>query len=86
MSGRRVRPGTQRALQRNSYLIERAVLLGRLQVLENQLQGFLFLQNTPGGRVYLAWWHDNFRRDIILRIVQLNQLLGFNFPVQYTRL
>ena len=86
MSGRKLSKSTVRALERNSLLIERAVLLGHLQVLENQLQGFLFLQNTAGGRVYVNWWHENFRRDIIARIVELNQLLGFNFPVQYTRL
>ena len=83
-----VSKSTARAQARNLLLTERAILLGRLQVLEQELQGFLFLRDRLGlaGRVWFQWWHNFYRRDIILRLLELNRLLGFNVALQYTRL
>ena len=83
-----VSKSTARAQARKLLLTERAILLGRLQVLEQELQGFLFSTDRFGfgGRVWFEWWDNFYRRDIILRLLELNRLLGFNFPLQYTRL
>ena len=57
---KKVSKSTARAQARNLLLTERAILLGRLQVLEGQLQGFLFLRDRLGlaGRVWFEWWHN----------------------------
>ena len=82
---KKVSKSTARATARQLLLTERAIFLGRLQVLEGELQRIICLRETLGGRVFLTWWHNFYRRDIILRLQQLNQLLGFNVALQYTR-
>ena len=82
---KKISKSTARAQQRNLLLTERAILLGKLQVLEIELQRFICLRNTAGGRVYLEWWHNFYRRQVVLRLQELNRILGFNVPLQYTR-
>ena len=78
MSDKKVSKSTANALTRQLFLVERAILLGRLQVLETELQRIICLQECVLGRVYLEWWEKFFRRSVIIRLLELNRFLGIN--------
>ena len=46
--------------------------MGRLAVLERELESFLCLQELDWGRVYIEWWLEYIRRPVIERLLQLN--------------
>ena len=68
------------------FIIERHILLGRLAVLERELENLLPLRENIYARVYLQWWEKFHRRPVIYRLLQLNQFLGINVPLIFTRL
>ena len=74
------------ALQRNLLSIERAILLGRLAVLERELDTFICLQELDWGRVYIEWWVDRIRKPVILRLLDLNRQLGINVRLPYRKI
>ena len=83
---KKVSKSTQKALDRQLLLIERAILFGRLAVLERQLQDLLPIREILPGRVYIQWWEKFYRRRVVVRLLELNRLLGFNVPLEYSRL
>ena len=75
---------TANALTRQLFLTERAILLGRLAVLERELQRIIGLRDNLYGRVYLQWWDKYFRRKVIVRLLELNRYLGINVALHFT--
>ena len=82
----KISKGTALYRTRQLFLIERVILLGRLEVLERELQNLLPLRDNIYARVYIQWWEKFFRRPIIHRLLQLNEFLGINVPLLFTRL
>ena len=83
---KKIPKGVALAKTKQLLLIEREILLGRLRVLERELAGLLCLRDNLYGRVYLQWWENFFRRPVIHRLVQINQFLGINVALVFTRL
>ena len=86
MSDKKLSKSTANALTRQLFLVERAILLGRLEVLERELQRIICLQECVLERVYLEWWEKFFRRPVIVRLLELNRFLGINMALQFTRI
>ena len=83
---KKIPKGVALARTRQLFLIERQILLGRLTVLEQELQTLLPLRDNLYARVYLQWWEKYHRRPMIYRLCQLNQFLGINVPLVFTRI
>ena len=66
--------------------LERAILLGRLVVLEQELDREVVVLECEVGRVYLQWWLVNVRGPVIRRLLELNRQLGINVPLIFRRI
>ena len=66
--------------------LERAILLGRLTVLEQELDREVCVLECQVGRVYLQWWLENVRGPVIRRLLELNRQLGINVPLIFRRI
>ena len=62
-----------------------AILLGRLVVLEKELDRTDCLFGSVVGKIYIQWWLQNKRQPVIDQLVELNRKLGINVPFQYRR-
>ena len=65
--------------------VERAILIGRLVVLERELDRIDCLFGSVVGKIYIQWWLQNKRQPVINRILELNRVLGINVPLQYRK-
>ena len=83
---KKIPKGVALARTKQLLFIEREILLGRLIVLKRELAGLLNLKDNLYGRVYLQWWEKIFRRPVIHRLLQINQFLGINVALVFTRL
>ena len=77
---------TANALTRQLFPVERAIILGRLAVLERELQKKICLQECVLGKAYLEWWEKLFRKPVIVRLLELNRFLRINVALQFTRI
>ena len=66
--------------------LEREILLGRLRVLEQELDREVVVLECQVGRVYLQWWLENVRGPVIRRLLELNTQLGINVPLIFRRI
>ena len=74
-------------LQKEIYLlkVEREILIGRLVVLEREMDRKDCLFGSVVGKIYIQWWLQNKRQRVINRILELNRILGINVPLQYRK-
>ena len=66
--------------------LDREILLGRLRVLEQELDREDCVLECQVGRVYLLWWLENVRGPVIRRLLELNRQLGINVPLIFRRI
>ena len=76
----------QKHIDRYLLRLERAILLGRLRVLEQELDREDCVLECQVGRVYLLWWLENVRGPVIRRLLELNRELGINVPLIFRRI
>ena len=78
MENKKVSKGTAKALTRNLFLTQMAILLHRLALLETEIQTLIHLRENLYCRVYLQWWDKFYRRKILVRLLELNRFLWIN--------
>ena len=76
----------QKHIDRYLLRLEREILLGRLRVLEQELDREDCILECQVGRVYLLWWLENVRGPVIRRLLELNRKLGINVPLIFRRI
>ena len=81
-------PKKRNQIHIDRYLLrlEREILLGRLRVLEQELDRKVCVLECQVGRVYLQWWLENERGPVIRRLLELNRQLGINVPLIFRRI